>query len=230
MRTANDLGFVKNIDVLKQLVDIRNKRVVDAGCGNLTFSKILVELGAHVLAIDPDPVQAEKNREAKIDRLKFVETGADRIPVDDKTMDGVFFSYSLHHVPAEIYPAVFDEVNRILKDDGFLYVLEPTDCPLNQVMRLFHDEDLEREAAQQAIEKIAVPQFSEVKIVTYHDFRKYESFDDFATTFAGKSFNSLYSEADVRTPQVEAEFNRLGGPGFEFASPKKVVLMEGLRR
>ena len=206
MSVVDDLGFAKNVDVLRRLIDLGGKRVVDAGCGSMTFSKILAELGAHVLAIDPDTVQAEKNRQSPVKNIEFVETGADKIPVEDGTIDGVFFSYSLHHVPAAIYPAVFEEAIRVLNDDGFLYFLEPVDCPWNEVMRLFHDEDRERAKAQEAIEELAVPRFLEVIRLTYHDFRQYESFDDFVTNFSNKSFNSLYSESDVRAPEVEAEF------------------------
>lgn len=225
-----DLGFAKNIDVLRRQIDLTGKRVVDAGCGSMTFSKILTELGARVLAIDPDSVQAEKNRQTPVTHIEFVETGADKIPAEDQSIDGVFFSYSLHHIPASIYPVVFAEVVRVLKNDGCLYVLEPTDCPLNQIMRLFHDEDREREAAQDGIERLAVPCFATVERFTYHDFRQYESFEDFVTTFSSKSFNSLYTESDVRSPEVESAFLKMGAPDFRFASPKKVTFLQGPKR
>lgn len=220
------LGYAKNKDVLSQLVNLHCKKVVDAGCGSLTFSKILAELGADVLAIDPDKIQAEKNRHEQLsERIQFNEAGADSIPADDGSMDGIFFSYSLHHVPKEIYTEVFDEVLRVLKPDGFLYVLEPTDCPLNQVMKLFHDEEQVRADAQAAIKQLAEPNFRNSRTVTYFDYRKFESFEDFADNFSNKSFNSLYTEQDVRNERVEEAFLRLGGPDFRFQSPKKVVFL-----
>ena len=57
-----ELGFSSNVEVLQQLVDLKDKCVIDAGCGSMIFTRILTELGARVLAIDPDPVQAELNR------------------------------------------------------------------------------------------------------------------------------------------------------------------------
>ena len=58
----DDLGFRTNVDVLKSFIDIKGMNVIDAGCGGMTFTRHLSELGGNVLAIDPDPVQAELNR------------------------------------------------------------------------------------------------------------------------------------------------------------------------
>lgn len=193
----------------------------------MTWTRHLSELGAQVLAIDPDPVQAELNRAADpIPNVEFVESGADQISIDDGSVDGVFFSYSLHHIPAEIYPSVFEEVLRVLRPNGFLYVIEPIDCSINEVMKLFHDEDQERAAAWAALEQLADSSFESTQIVRYHSFSQYESFDDFATQFAGRSFNSLYTESDVRSPKVRQVFERVGGPGFRFKSSKQVMFLQ----
>ncbi len=225
-----DLGFIKNVDVIQRFLDLTEKTVLDSGCGNLTFSRILAELGAQVIAIDPDQVQAEINRQTELpSSIEFIESGAEKIPLPNRSLDGVFFSYSLHHIPKSIYPAVFKEVRRVLKPDGFLYILEPTDCPWNQVMKLFHDEDQERADAQAAILELAAPHFESARVVTYHDIKQYDSFDDFAAQFASKSFNALYSEADVRAPVVEQAFEELSGPDYSFESPKKVVLLQNLK-
>ena len=106
--TFENLGFQNNIDVLRQLVDLRDKTVVDVGCGAMDFSQVLVTLGARVIAIDPDPVQAEKNRQlGPLEMIEFHESGAESIPAANGSLDGVFFSYSLHHIPETLYPASF---------------------------------------------------------------------------------------------------------------------------
>ena len=225
-----DLGCTSNIAVLNQLVSIVDQFLVDAGCGGLTFAQELLEQGARVLAIDPDPVQAKLNRSLNpIDGIEFVETGAEQIPAESGTVDGVVFAYSLHHIPAAIYPQVFAEVLRVLKPSGFLYVIEPSDCPLNDVTNLFHDEDEARAAAWQALEELAIPAFISCDIVKYHDFRQYESFDHFANQYGSKSFNTNYTEADVRHPEVREAFERLGGSDYRFVSPKQVMFLQGLK-
>ena len=219
-----------NLEVINHFVSLDGKFVIDVGCGSMTFTRLLLELGARVLAIDPDPVQAKLNRAAEpIANLEFVESGAELLPVESRSVDGVFFSYSLHHVPAEIYVQVFGEVQRVLKPDGFLFVVEPLDCPLNEVINLFHNEDQVRSAAQRALESLAIPAFLSAQVVTYHNFSHYDSFEQFAAHFASRSFNKLYSEADVRRPEVQAAFERLGAPGNRFTSPKQVTFLQGLR-
>ena len=185
------------------------------------------DLGAQVLAIDPDPVQAELNRSADpLPNVQFVETGADQIPADRCSVDGVFFSYSLHHIPQMIYPCVFDEVLRVLKPNGFLYVIEPIDCPINEVMRLFHDEDHARMAAWAALEQLADTSFQASTVVKYHSLSQYDSFDDFASQYASRSFNTLYTESDVRNPRVQEAFVRIGGPEMRFVSSKQVMFLK----
>ena len=230
MSVSKDLGCQTNLDVINQFVSLTGQFVIDAGCGSMGFTRSLVEQGARVLAIDPDPVQAELNRAADpLANLEFVETGAEQLPVQPNSVDGVFFAYSLHHIPANKYQLVFDEVLRVLQHHGFLYVIEPMDCPLNQVMKLFHDEDLKRAAAQQALVKLAIPFFKSIQTVTYHNWAQYDSWEDFATQFGGRSFNTIYTEEDVRRPAVQEAFERLGGTQHRFQSPKQVAFLQGLK-
>jgi ubiquinone/menaquinone biosynthesis C-methylase UbiE len=230
LSVSKDLGCQTNLDVINQFVSLADQFVIDAGCGSMGFTRSLVEQGARVLAIDPDPVQAELNRAADpLANLEFVETGAEQLPVQPNSVDGVFFAYSLHHIPVNKYQLVFAEVQRVLQPGGFLYVIEPLDCPLNEVMRLFHDEDQERAAAQQALDELAAPAFRSVQVVTYHNEVQYESWDDFATQFAGRSFNTIYTEEDVRRPVVQEAFERLGGTQHRFQSPKQVAFLQGLK-
>lgn len=231
-RMATDLGEIKNFEVFEKLIDVAGKTVIDAGCGSMTIARELVTLGASVVAVDPDPIQAEKNRRADpIQGIKFIETGADRLPSEDASIDGVVFGYSLHHIPTEIHANVFAEVIRVLKPNGFLYVIEPMACPLNEVMKLFHNEDKEREAAQNSIREYAVPSFNSADFVTYHGFVQYDSFEHFADHFSDRSFNSLYSDADVRNDRVKAEFQRQGAStNYRFKAPKQVACLQGLRQ
>lgn len=225
-----DLGCISNAQVIQRFVSLEGKRVVDVGCGSLTFSRQLADLGARVLAIDPDAEQAKVNREAEpVPNICFVESGAEQIPAADRSVDGVFFAYSLHHIPATIYLDVFDEVGRVLKPDGFLYVIEPIDCPLNQVMKLFYDEDAQRTEAWQALIQLAQPRFESIDEVTYHGFTQYESFKQFADRFADQAFDSIYSADDVRRPEVEEAFYRLGHPNLRFQSPKNAMVLKGIK-
>lgn len=224
----HDLGSTTSIAIVNDHLSLAGARVLDVGCGDMTFSKVLAEHGAEVLALDPDPVQATRNRAAApTPRVTFKDAGADALPVDDRAVDGVFFSFSLHHVPASLYPAAFDEVARVLKPGGFLCVIEPTHGGAHDVVELFHDESREWDAAQQAVRELAIPRFEQHDAFAYHSPVDYGSFDAFVKRYCSRTYNESYTEADVRRPEVEATFERLGAPDYVFRSHKLMVLLRG---
>ncbi len=224
-----DLGQTNSIDVINGRLSLAGKSVIDIGCGAMDFSRLLAESGANVLAIDPDAAQAKLNRESEpVTGIEFVETGAESLPCKPASVDGVFFSFSLHHISEEAYPQVFTEIFRVLRPGGFLAAIEPSPSALNEIMKLFHNEDKERAAAQIALQQIAVPVFASSEMVTYHSFIEYQSFDQFANRFASKSFNELYSEADIRRDAVRTAFEQ-HAPDFKFISPKQTLILTDFR-
>ena len=48
----------RDIDVMDRLIDVAGKHIVDAGCGEGGLARALVERGAEVIALEPDPIQA----------------------------------------------------------------------------------------------------------------------------------------------------------------------------
>lgn len=232
-QTTRDLGIARDIDVIDQVLDVKNKFLVDAGCGDLGLSRALAKRGAKVLGIDPDPIQAEKNLQADvIPNVGFAHTGAQSIPVENSSVDGVLFPYSLHHVPADMYQSVFCELSRILKPDGFIYVMEPVASgKLNEVMRIFHDEKEVRETAQLALDQIAIPLFENVSVFTYCVPVQYESWDDFKARYMSASYNTAnYTPEQVGAEAVKARFLSLGEASeFLFESPMKVTFLRGLK-
>jgi len=223
---THNLGISTHLDVIDQFLNVKDTFVIDAGCGAMHMSKALAERGATVLAIDPDEIQAEKNRNAEvIPHVGFTETGADSLPVEDNSIDGLLFCYSLHHVPAELYEQVFNEALRVLKPTGYFYAIEPVAAgTLNDVMKLFHDEAEVRAEAQAALDNFGVPNFEQVDVITYNTTYTYSSWDEFASKYASKTFNADYTEEQIRADHVKETFLKLGEPtGFKFDSPVKVT-------
>ncbi len=228
----HDLGVCTDLEAIDQFLNVGGQFLVDAGCGNMHLSHALAARGARVLAIDPDPVQAQKNNRAKpIANVEFAKTGADQIPVESHTVDGVIFPYSLHHIPAHLYSAVFQEMHRILKPDGFVFAMEPVaEGDLNEVMRLFHDEQAVRQSAQDALDTYGKRYFQKCDVIKYHIAVQYGSWDEYAERYANKSYNTNYTEAQVRADAVRKCFIELGQPtGYAFESPMKVTWLRQLR-
>lgn len=206
----SDLGEATDFEAVRRLVDVAGLRLVDVGCGAALTSREFVALGAEVLGVEPDPVQAEKNRRAEpVAGLAFVEAGAERLALDSGSVDGVCFFRSLHHVPIEHMDAALREAVRVLKpESGFLCVVEPGMTGTHfEVMKPFHDETRVRTAAQAALARTAGRMFRDVARHRYVQFPRYADFEALVTRFTGQTFSSIGRQS-VETDEVRARFER----------------------
>ena len=106
---------------------IKNKNVIDIGCGSGRFSIALSQLGAKkVTAVDINPQGINLGRklaeELKIDNVDFIKHSVLELPFDDETFDFVFSKGVLHHT-GNLEKGI-EEYSRVLKKDGygFLYL------------------------------------------------------------------------------------------------------------
>ncbi len=216
------LGELTDIAAIEKLLAVDGLTVVDVGCGPGTITREIHALGASVTGIEPDPIQAEKNRLLPPAKgLKFIEARAEALPLPPHSVDGVFFFRSLHHVPIDAMGAALKEAARILKtDSGFLCVVEPamTGSHFN-LMRPFHDETRVRNAAQQAL-RDAMRLFRRTEFFEYVQFPSYPDFQAFVARVTGHTFNDVRHE-NVETDEVRHlfEMGRLASGTHVFEQP-----------
>jgi len=219
MRT--ELGELSDLDALQRVVDVAGLSLIEAGCGAGDTARALAERGAEVLAVEPDPVQAEKNRALKpVPGVTFVEAGAQALPSEDASVDGVLFFRSLHHIPRELMGAALTEAARVLKPSGFLYVAEPGLKGSNfKMMRPFNDEFEVRTLAQQALEKSTRPHFEETARYVYLQRPRHESFAAMVTKFSSLSYNPI-ARGLIEQDEVRKNFEAgKSDDGYVFEQP-----------
>ena len=136
-----------------------------------------------VTGLEVDERQHAKNLLNPEQRLHFIQAGAQAIPFEAERFDVALMLKSLHHVPLDQLSQALAEVHRVLRPKGLLYVSEPVFAgALNEVMRLFHDEERVRAAALRAVQDAvssggAWEQVSETFFdmpVHYRDFAEFE--------------------------------------------------------
>ncbi|MEM7124582.1 MAG: class I SAM-dependent methyltransferase [Pseudomonadota bacterium] len=227
---AEDLGEADEMAVIDRLVPVSGLKVADVGCGGGRITRQLAERGANTLGVEPDPIQAEKNRTADaVPGLTFVEAPGQALPVDDASLDGVFFSYSLHHVPREHMDAALAEAVRVLKPEtGFLYAMEPMlGGDMEAVYRSFHDESGERALAYDALKRVAEPRFAEARELRYREPVPYDSFETFVDEVSGTTYEDFPREI-VDTPDVKARFEvGRAEDGYVFTQHIRINLYRG---
>jgi SAM-dependent methyltransferase len=208
MRERKHLGECSDVAAVAALTSVAGLTVVDAGCGAGKTSRELAAAGARVIGVEPDPIQAAKNREAEpTPGVAFVEAWAESLPVASGSADGVFFFRSLHHVPVEAMEAALAEAARALKaETGFLCVVEPGMSGTHfALMRPFHDETRVREAAQAALKRSARRLFRQFELFEYVQYPRYANFEALVARVLGQTFNDIRRER-VETDEVCALF------------------------
>lgn len=139
----------KTIDKISECVDFTGKEVLEIGCGDGRLTSRLVGKPKKLTAIEPDVDRVETARMTVQGADFFVGTG-ESLDFPDACFDIVLFSLSLHH--HQNARVALREAARVVKGDGAVLVLEPTDDGgLEQVCVVVHDESKEKMAVQRAI-------------------------------------------------------------------------------
>ena len=97
--------------------ELEGRRVLDLGCGPGWYSVAMRRAGADVVGLDFDPSDVRSAHE----RLGTVLRGdAMNIGLPDSSVDGVFCSNLLEHLPDQA--AVIDEIARVTRPGGWGYI------------------------------------------------------------------------------------------------------------
>ncbi len=121
----------KNIErrdyILKKFskyLELAKCEILEVGCGNGRFGILLAPSVAKYYGIDPDKDYIELARKTKPENAEYKIGRAENIPYE-KQFDIVFYANSWHFV--KDYEQAIKETKRVLKDNGILVILEPTE-------------------------------------------------------------------------------------------------------
>lgn len=215
-------------DILGQLLHLKDATVLELGCGKAEKTRIVAQQAASVLALEVDERQLAKNLAiTDMPNVRFAHGGAEEIPAPDANFDIVLMLKSLHHVPTGLMDRAFAEIHRVLKPGGVAYISEPVYAgEFNEILKLFHDERVVREAAF-AAEKRAVAS-GRLELAGQKFFLQPMRFADFAQ-FEGQVLKVTHTEhrlSDETHEKVRAKFNGyMTADGATFHTPIRVDLL-----
>lgn len=239
MQIANpDIDLVCQEHLLYDDLIPEQAQVLELGCGNAEKARSILRSGkvAGYLALETDTIQHAKNLAGNdltddlpgtLPRVHFALAGAQDIPAGDNSFDIVLMFKSLHHVALDQMDAALSEIHRVLKPGGLAYISEPVFAgDYNQILRLFHDEELARAAAFASIRQAVGSGLLELVRQTF--FKTAVRFRDFSQ-FEEKVINATHTRHRLSADclaEVRARFARhMGAEGARFLTPNRVDLL-----
>jgi len=223
------MGRKSNAEVLPSLVDLKDRKVADIGCGDGSLVRLMARHGAKAIGVECNRRMLERARAAKPVGDEFYSEGVgEDLPFDDGSLDLIVFFNSLHHVAMDKQDTALSEAARVLKRGGQVYISEPlAEGPHFEMMRRAHDETEVRASAYKAIRAS----------------KKHGLIEDLETVYTHSSsyadFSALQDRVTAINPQVKdifaakedeirALYNKLGqktANGVAFDQPMRVNLL-----
>ncbi|MDD2884059.1 MAG: class I SAM-dependent methyltransferase [Dechloromonas sp.] len=224
-------SLVNEVQLMLTELPLAGAMVLELGCGKAEKTRLLAERGGvqGIVALEVDQIQHQRNLQiSDLPHVSFRQGGAEAIPLADASVDIVLMFKSLHHVPVEVMGQALREIARVLKPGGLAWISEPVFAgELNEVFRLFHDEEQVREAAFAAICQAVDEGYLCSKQQLFFNTRSF--FDNFAQ-FDQRMIQVTHTDhqlAPALYAQVKAKFESYLGPeGVTFFNPQRVDLLQ----
>ena len=138
---------MSDFEQLANAIDLRDKTVVDIGCGDGAFVRALARAGATAIGIEVSEDAVARARETDPEH-RYELGGAERLPLADRSVDVATLMRSLHHVPDP--SSAFPELRRVVRE--YVWIAEPLpEGEFFELLRPVDDETGVRAEAQRAI-------------------------------------------------------------------------------
>ena len=101
-------------------VGVRDKRIVDLGCGDGRHARLIKEMGAvHVVGVDVNEkmIELAKEKSAKNPGVLFIVADGRKLPLEESSTDMVVSNFVIHYFSDA--KEIFNEIGRVLKDTGY---------------------------------------------------------------------------------------------------------------
>lgn len=205
-------------------------RVLELGCGKAEKTRAIAkdDKVAYLLALETDAIQHAINLTyTGLPKVQFALGAAEAIPAANASFDIVLMFKSLHHVPLEKLDQALSEIHRVLKPGGLAYISEPIFAgEYNEILRLFHDESIVRQAAFAAVERaVAAGLFDLVEQKFFLSPLHYRDFAQFEENVLNVT-HTQHRLTDALRTEIRDKFNaHMTADGARFLAPIRVDLL-----
>jgi len=217
-------------DIYEQLLPLQGADILELGCGRADKTRAISQGGKarSITALEVDEIQHAANlRNNDLANVTFRLGGAESIPAADESFDIVLMFKSLHHVPVKRMDHAMAEISRVLRRGGLAYISEPVFAgEFNEILRLFHDEKMVREAAFSAVERaVSAGKFELASERFFSTPSHYESFAQFEERILNVTHTEHRLSPDLYQRVREQFMRHMTPQGADFQMPLRVDLL-----
>lgn len=146
---------------IKEIVNLKDKTVLDVGCGNGRLTFQLAKESKKVIGIDTDSHLIDEAKENSLVNTEFFSMDAELMDFEGNSFDVVIFSWCLTPNPVKSY----QEAKRVLKDNGrFIFVYQDSKSEYEDVIGKFLSEDYPKTDIDKDLIEPIKKVFSDIKI------------------------------------------------------------------
>jgi ubiquinone/menaquinone biosynthesis C-methylase UbiE len=219
-------------EVIEELLEPANAKIIDVGCGAGQITRTLTEMGAEVIGIDPGKRQLERARAAEtVGNEIYIEGTAEDLPFEDEAMDIILFFNSFHHVPRKEFTRAIKESQRVLRPGGKLFFTEPiAEGPQFELSRLINDETEIRALAYESILSLPDKGFRAILEVMYITETRHKNFERFRfnSTSINPERERIFEKHNIEIRERFENFSTKDQGYFVFQHPIRGNLFERL--
>lgn len=106
--------------------------VLDIGCGDCRRLKYRTYFRSDLIHYGVD-ITAHGSCKKFLKEFSQLDISRQTLPFKNKAFDLVILSHVIEHIPKENIPAVFAEIRRVLKSNGYLYIEFPSEKTVHYV-------------------------------------------------------------------------------------------------
>lgn len=127
-------GRAKYCLLFTKQLNLQKKVVVDIGSSFGWVEKGLLDSGAKLIGIEPNPEAVQFAKKNVTGDIKFLVGSVLLLPLSDKHSDVVLFYDVIEHVPKGQELMALNEINRVLKKGGILLLSTPNNHLVNNLL------------------------------------------------------------------------------------------------